>query len=52
MNEKESILEKIRRQDYKMDKNILESHDFQNEINKVLRMQNVPLQDIEIDKQR
>lgn len=52
MNKKESVLEKIRRQDYKMDKNILESQDFQNEINKVLRMQNVPLQDIEIDKQR
>lgn len=52
MGKKETILERIRRHDYKMDNSILESYEFQNEIKEHLTMQDIPSKDIEIDKQR
>ena len=52
MNKEESVLEKIRRHDYKLHESVLHSQELQEEIKQCLTMQNVSQKDIEIDKQR
>ncbi len=52
MNKEESVLERIRRHDYKLHDCVLYSQELQDEIKYCLTAQDISQKDIEIDKQR